>query len=246
MDSEITIVQRVMEAKGNSYATDDIIREYMPFIKNETIKVAGGLMPEDFDDALSVAMIGFHEAVERYIPGKGAFLSYAAVVIRSRVVDFLRKEVRQNKMISISSPASVEQSEMTIEDTIRDNRDDYEEFNMREATIQEIKELTAQLSRYGLTLNDVASNCPKQHRTIESCRRTIRYSKEHPSIIEEIINTGKLPIKKLSEEVPIEKKVLERHRRYLMAVLIIYSNGYEIIRGHLKQIFEVRKVVNAI
>lgn len=32
------------------------------------------------------------------------------------------------------------------------------------------------------------------------------------------------------------EKTLERHRNYLVAILLAYTNGYEIIRGHLSRI----------
>lgn len=35
-----------------------------------------------------------------------------------------------------------------------------------------------------------------------------------------------------------ERKTLERHRKYLVALLLIYTNGYEIIRGHIKQVLK--------
>ena len=34
----------------------------------------------------------------------------------------------------------------------------------------------------------------------------------------------------------VEKKTVERHRKYLVAVLLAFTNGYEIIRGHLFQL----------
>ena len=34
----------------------------------------------------------------------------------------------------------------------------------------------------------------------------------------------------------VDRKTLERHRRYLVAILLAYTNGFEIIRGHLKMI----------
>ena len=36
----------------------------------------------------------------------------------------------------------------------------------------------------------------------------------------------------------VERKTLERHRKYMVALLLIYTNGYEIIRGHLKQVMK--------
>ena len=54
--------------------------------------------------------------------------------------------------------------------------------------------------------------------------------------MEEIERSGKLPITRLSEAVGVEKKTLERHRKYLLAMLLIHTNGYEIIRGHLRHL----------
>lgn len=40
----------------------------------------------------------------------------------------------------------------------------------------------------------------------------------------------------LMEGTGVERKTLERHRKYLAAILLAFTNGYEIIRGHLYQI----------
>ena len=36
----------------------------------------------------------------------------------------------------------------------------------------------------------------------------------------------------------MERKTLERHRKYMVALLLIHTNGYEIIRGHLTQVMK--------
>lgn len=40
----------------------------------------------------------------------------------------------------------------------------------------------------------------------------------------------------LVEGTGVERKTLERHRKYLAAILLAFTNGYEIIRGHLAQV----------
>ena len=40
----------------------------------------------------------------------------------------------------------------------------------------------------------------------------------------------------LAELSGVSRKTMERHRTYLVAILLAYTNGYEIIRGHLCQI----------
>ena len=50
------------------------------------------------------------------------------------------------------------------------------------------------------------------------------------------MRSRKLPIAQLAEGAGVDRKTLERHRKYLVAILLAYTNGYEIIRGHLRQI----------
>ena len=45
--------------------------------------------------------------------------------------------------------------------------------------------------------------------------------------------SGKLPIAELAFGAGAERKTLERHRKYLVAMLLAFTNGFEIIRGHL-------------
>lgn len=45
----------------------------------------------------------------------------------------------------------------------------------------------------------------------------------------------RIPIAALSAESGVERKTMERHRKYLVALLLAFTNGFEIIRGHLRQ-----------
>ncbi|HHX03180.1 MAG TPA: RNA polymerase subunit sigma [Tissierellia bacterium] len=229
-----SIVDRVYAAKGDSAAADSLIRDYLPFIKAQTYKVVGRMITDE-DDELSIAMIAFHEAIESYSRLRGAFLPYASLVMERKLIDFFRKEKRHMGQLSIDVPV-MENEDATYSETLEDQTDAYGEFEMRDATRAEIMELTAQLQEYGITLNDIADNSPKQERTLESCQLALAHARAYPAIIEEFKRTKKLPLKALAEGSGVERKTLERHRKYMMALLLIFSNGYEIIRGHLKQI----------
>lgn len=56
--------------------------------------------------------------------------------------------------------------------------------------------------------------------------------------LEELLRTKRLPIGRLSAGSGVERKTLERHRKYMIALMLIYTNGFEIIRGHLKQVLK--------
>ena len=225
------IIQRVLAAKGNSLVADKLIRDYLPFIQSEVSKAA---YAKRYGDELSIAMIAFHEAIEAYKPGRGAFLNYAAMVIKNRLIDYYRSESRHDSL-SLSTP--LEGDDLTLEDTLVDPKNEVEEVDDRSATAAEIAELSQQLGEFGLTLSDIAEHTPKQERTLEAAQEILRYVKEHPALIQELLHTKKLPIKAIVEGTGVHRKVIERHRKYLIAVMVIYSNGYEIIRDHLGMTF---------
>lgn len=234
MNKEHEIVAQVYAAKGDSRAADQLVSQYLPFIKSETAKFMHRIPIEGRDDELSIAMFAFHEAALAYQRGRGAFLPFAARAIRNRLIDYSRKEQRHSNLISLDqqedddSPSMLEQLDAG-EDQIS-VRTEYS------AAKSEILEFSKVLSGYGLSLTDIADNCPKQERTLAACHQALAYAKTFPDILETLTSTGKLPLAQLVQGAGVERKTLERHRKYMVAILLAFTNGFEIIRGHLRQL----------
>lgn len=236
MDSEThELLSRVDLAKKNGRAADELIADYMPFIKAETAKFINR-PPDQSDDELSIAMFAFYEAIRSYSRLRGSFLRFAAMQIRSRLIDNYRKEKRNRGHVSLN--ASDEDSQSELVDSIPDSRDEFAESQLREATKQEIAELAAQMEQFGVSFTDIAENSPKQQRTLEQCGRAVRYARSNSELLSEFLRTRKVPMAALAKGAQVERKTLERHRRYLVAVLLICTNGYEIMRGHIMQVLK--------
>lgn len=139
-------------------------------------------------------------------------------------------------MISINAPTSNE--DQTIEDSLTDDEDYEENLAIREATKEEIIELSTQLRAFGVSLTDIADNSPKQERTLAACKRVVAYVKEDAELMEDFLRTKRLPLKKLTDGSKVARKKIERHRKYIIGLLLIYTNGYEIIRGHLAEVMK--------
>lgn len=236
MDSEThELLSRVDLAKKNGRAADELIADYMPFIKAETAKFLHR-PPDQSDDELSIAMFAFYEAIRSYSRLRGSFLRFAAMQIRSRLIDNYRKEKRNSGMISLNSADDDSQTELV--DLIPDKHDEFAQLQLRAATKQEIEELSAQMAQFGVSFTDIAENSPKQQRTLEQCGRAVRYARSNGELLEEFLRTQKVPMAALAKGAQVERKTLERHRRYLVAVLLICTNGYEIMRGHIMQVLK--------
>lgn len=236
MHTEHQIVKAVFAAKEDSAAADQLIRTYVPFIRSEATRFMTRLCTEQ-DDEYSISMMAFYEAVMGYEKTRGAFLNYAATVIRSRLIDHSRREQRHRGHLSLHEENG-EEDDRVLMDTIADSRDYFEEAAHREATRQEIEELAAVLSRFGITFDDVADNCPRQERTQQTCAKAIHHARENPHLLEELLRSRRLPMIALVHGSGAERKTLERHRKYILAMLLILTNGYEIIRGHLHRVLK--------
>lgn len=237
MGEEHEIVSLVYEAKEDSRAADRLIRRYLSFIRSEASKQTKRILTES-DDEMSIAMIAFHEAIIGYSRQRGSFLSYAAMLIKSRLIDFHRREQRHRHSVSLDQPLDGEDDDVTVGDRMSSKSDHSAELADRDALRSEIAELTAQLSLLGLSLSDIADNCPKQQRTQAACVRLLQHALENREILDDLLRTGKLPVARLADETKVDRKTIERHRKYIVALLVIQTNGYEQIRHHMKQVLK--------
>ena len=150
MKDEHKIIRQVYAAKEDMAEADALIRTYMPFIRAETARWLKRPPAEGQDDELSIAMIAFHEAVRGYSRTKGAFFKYAAMLIRSRLIDYHRREERHRGSLSLDEPEG--ESGETLGEKLSEDRDHSEELAVREAARAEIAELTRQMQAFGVGL----------------------------------------------------------------------------------------------
>lgn len=232
MSEDRQIVSQVYEAKTDSDAADRLVRQYMGFIKAETGKFSGRVAVEGRDDELSIAMLAFYETILAYDKSRGAFLPLAAIAIRNRLIDFVRRESRCPAVSCDTPPAD---GAVAVKDTLSDENDRVAGSADRLSAQKEIAEFAARLADFGLTLSDVADNCPRQERTMAACLGALEWAKANKRALSELEKTKKLPLAEISAGSGVARKTLERHRKYLVAIMLAYTNGFEIIREHLKQ-----------
>ena len=234
------IAERVQLAKKDSHEADALIADYMPFIKSETAKFLKR-SPEQTDDELSIAMFAFYEAIRNYSRLRGSFLKLAALQIKNRLIDHYRREKRNTGNISLDAG---DEEHSGLLDTISDEHNEFEENEFRDATRHEIEELSAQMETFGLSMSDIAESSPKQSRSAASCSAAIRYARQNPDLLAEFLASKRVPLAKLAKGASVDRKALERHRKYLAGVLLICTNGYEILRGHIMQVLTDSRPIN--
>lgn len=240
---EYEIVRSVAAAQKDARAADELVRQYLPFIKAETARFLHRAPVEVQDDELCIAMFAFHESVLAYQSSKGSFLKLAAAAIHNRLIDYQRKEQRHAGQLSLEQTVNDDAQGRTLLETLDSGCDEIAQRQSLAAAQEEIAEFAQELTKYGLKLTDIAENCPKQKRTLAACQQVLSCAQKKPEYLEKLTATGKIPMAALAAESGVKRKTMERHRKYLVALLLAFTNGFEIIRGHLRQMMHSAKEV---
>ena len=90
----------------------------------------------------------------------------------------------------------------------------------------EIDALGAVLSEYGFSFFDLAEASPKAAKAKHCCARAVNWML---ALAERILNmrkTHSLPVAAISKALEIARKIIERHRRYIIAATEILDGDY--------------------
>lgn len=189
------------------------------------------------DDAWSIALIAFSEALDQYDPGKGNFEAYARLVIRRRLVDDLRRLRKYQSEIDMapeafSGSADPEEGPINPVDRVVARNAMQWAPDLQE----EIAEASGLLATYGFSFWDLADCSPKAGKTRAACAAAIRYMLLNPGLVQKMQSTRRLPIYALAAGSRVSLKVLARHRRYIIAACEILTGDYPGLSRYLKAI----------
>lgn len=229
------IDKKALKAKSDKAYLEEFINEFEVFILHTAHKGAGKYVSK-MDDQWSVALSAFHEAIQAYDFEKGSFLSFAETVIRRRLYDDNRKWSRYDCEIPIDS--------YTIENEMEDNfavkREVMTKFTILQSTDSkmEIEAITGTLREYGFSFFDLVKVSPKAQKTKIACAKAILYLCQNPILLTEMQMSKNLPLKVIEKKCDVPRKVLERHRKYIIAGAEIISGDYPILSEYLRFVRE--------
>lgn len=223
--------QMVLESKDDKQKMNDLIETYKPFIASCAQKLSGKYLTYGSDDELSIAMMAFVQAVHGYRTENGEFLNYASAVIRNSVIDYYRKQKsRNNKIVYIHKQD--DESEDVIETQV--SLAAYDEEKMRQQRLSEIKHLNEMLAGYDINFFELEKVCPKNKHTKKTCRDVISFIKSNPKLLNETLLHKNLPLAQIEKGLCIKRKKFERHRKYILTVLVILSGDYPCLEEYVK------------
>lgn len=202
--------------KGDTRAREEIISSFRPFVARAAVKVCGRTLDWDSDE-LSVGLIAFNEAIDRFDEKRGVpFPAFARLIIKSRIMDYLRKQTRH----SAQSLDDASQGLSAFESVQAWGR--YMEQEMAREREEEIAEYKKLISRFGISFDDLVISSPKHRDARATLLRISRDLAGDAGLFSQLMSTGKLPVLALSQLSGVHVKTIERGRKYIIATSMIW------------------------
>lgn len=232
-----TIESKVIKAQSDSELLEKLIAAHQGFIKKCMIdqqKASGAQL----EDEMTVAMLAFTEAVKQYDLSRGKFLGFARLIINRRMIDEYRRLLRQTPMGAKSL------DEAYMDDEGNQDMHPYEVAASLSAHEAEVKKRDLQmeialyqeaLSAFGLNFNDLVDESPKQEALRRTYQDLAKWMVKEPDLMKQLNETKKMPISQILERITIDKKRLERGRKYIIALVVLLESDLELIKQYLER-----------
>lgn len=219
-------------AKDDKIKFEAFIKENESFILRVASKVSKKYITKECDE-WSVALSAFCEAVKSYTVGKGGFSGFCELVIKRRLYDYNKKELKHSSDLSID-PINFDCENIDDETPAADYKiiAKLSTFNDDSAKL-EIEALQGILKQYEISFFDLAFVSPKAEKTKKSCARAVIAILKTPALLKDLRSARLLPIKKVSKISDVPQKILERHRKYIIAGVEILDGDFPIISEYI-------------
>lgn len=226
--------QKVIEAK----ADQDKKNSFLTAEKAHILRLCAVILKHrvtDSDDEWSIALIAVSDAVDNYSIEKGDFWAFAAVVVRNRLYDFLRREKRINDHETRVAPEafSGDAGEDTETDAVRLSVSKLASKDEVDSDLKdELRALKDELAGYDISFRDLAESSPKSEKTRRDCALAIAAIFLPPPLLEMIQKKRRLPLSEIEKRSKVKRKLLDRHRKHLVAAALICGEDYPKLREY--------------
>lgn len=220
--------------QGDAEARDQLLRDFMPYILKIASRATGRYLRPGIDEEISVALLAFNEAIDSFQNSKGGFLGFAETVVRRRLVDYFRRSKSSSRELTWTD-LEVEDQEGEVRSPAMDRVAEIawasaEDEQRRRYEIEEFQEV---LVEYGISFQELAQGCPKHRDARERAIDIARLVAEDPAMRASVVDRHELPLKLLATRPGIRRKTVERHRRYIMAVVLVLINDFPYLKDYV-------------
>jgi RNA polymerase sigma factor len=99
----------------------------------------------------------------------------------------------------------------------------------------EISAIQSILGGYGFSFFDLTECSPRSRKTKEACKLAVKLLLEKENLFEKMQRGRNLPIRELCDKSGLSRKLIDRHRRYIIAVAEILKGDFPMLGEYIKE-----------
>lgn len=207
---------------------DDFIEKNKKFIYSITSNICKRNLQWENDDELSIALIAFNNACKTYVESKGNFFSYAKVLIKNALIDYFRKASNNPYLIFNSDDKELE---------FIDSKNSLTSYEIQQENLKRNEEILAfsnELKEYKLSFEVLVESSPSHKDTKDKLLNLAFICSKETSIVDYMYSNKMLPVKQICLLTGENRKLIEKWRRYILTLILIFSNSeYIYLRSYL-------------
>jgi len=203
---------------GNQNIREQLIAKHKKYILQTCSSICNRYLSWENDEELSIGLLAFNEAINAYdIKSNAKFSTFAYSVIKKRLIDYFRSQSKYDSELLINCSNTNNLEALNNKEAIAN----FTEKNSLENLAILIEHYRFKLSEYNIDINDLPEDCPKHSDTRESLQEVSQILINNQELLNHLIHYKQLPIKQLIMATGQSRKVLERGRKYIIALTLI-------------------------
>jgi RNA polymerase sigma factor len=227
-----------VEAKTNEHVMNQLIVEHQSYLLKRASLLTRKYITTS-DDEWSIVMQAFVEAIHQFDRTRGHFLNLANLIIQRRLTDYYRSQAKHHPEITMNPAAFESRGEEEDQQTFVQSQITKKIIRHQEDGLKlEIQIIAPILQAYGFSFFDLVDHSPKAGKTKHACIEIITFLLKSQLLLTDMRATKQLPIKIIEKNVGIPRKIIERHRKYIIAVVEMLSGEFPYLAEYVSTMKE--------
>jgi len=198
------------------------------FIYSNTSKICKRHLIWENDEELSISLMAFNMACDKYDKTKGNFYGFSKIIIKNALIDFFRKNKNSTNLIFDNSKGivdyidgknSINNFEIQIENKFR---------------ADEINLFSEELLKYKISFESLINLSPAHKDTRNNLLNVAFLCAREESILNHLKTKRRLPTKEIIILTSSNRKLIEKWRIYIISLILILINPeYVYLKSYL-------------
>jgi len=206
----------------------DFIETNKGFIYSITSKICKRHLIWENDEELSISLMAFNVACDKYDKTKGNFYGFSKIIIKNALIDFFRKNKTCPNLIFDNSKDIVDYIDW------KNSINNFETQIENEFRADEIELFSEELLKYKINFDSLINISPNHNDTRNNLLNIAFLCSREESIINHLKSKRRLPTKEIIILTASNIKLIEKWRKYIISLILILNNPqYVYLKSYL-------------